>query len=778
MNTDGTPLKSPPPAPWKAWSRRALEKFPHALTLGLLLVCLPFVLLLTGTLTENWTDKQARMAIESAARELLLRQRLAAEDLDIALAQLRGMPELLASEAKIVNAVQRPGQPLVELAASEHLKYVSRHLRIDIAWLIGVDGRCLAASNFDTPETLVGVNYTDRIYFKEAMAGRHGRQYAVGRATGIPGLFFSVPVTASDGKILGVLAAKADLPNVARRVRLKNSFMTDNSGVVILSDLEGLVFKAIPGAPILTMPENVRKERYKRSDFPLIQLSSAGVAAYPDLQRWGAEQTPALIQHIDRSEDGFSLHLIELLPQLSELEAQQRFMFLVSSLVVLTTLWALLSTSLFVLRARIYRKNLEATNKALNEAKESAELAREAAESSSRAKSSFLANMSHELRTPMNGIMGMTALALRGTTDPRLIRQLKTVDQSSRHLLSIINDILDLSKIEADRLSLEQVDLQIATVFENLLSIIGGKAAEKGLRIETETDPAIGEFSLKGDPLRLGQILLNLTSNAIKFTEAGTLRLSVSLIDNRAEDVQLRFEVHDQGIGISPEDQARLFTAFEQADNSTTRKYGGTGLGLAISKRLVQLMEGEIGVNSQIGEGSTFWFTARLGKAPRLAPAVLESDPELAAPVVAELPETLLAAQFAGTRILLAEDEPNNQEISRQLLEAVGLQADTAQDGWAALDLAEKGSYALVLMDIQMPNLNGFETTRALRTLPGYATTPIVALTANAFDEDRQACMEAGMNDHIGKPVRPEILYATLYKWLSASAGKAGGAKP
>jgi signal transduction histidine kinase/ActR/RegA family two-component response regulator len=393
---------------------------------------------------------------------------------------------------------------------------------------------------------------------------------------------------------------------------------------------------------------------------------------------------------------------------------------------------------------------LEAANAALI-------LARDTAAAANRAKSTFLANMSHELRTPMNAIMGMTNLALRQTDNPKLIDQLKKVDQASKHLLSVINDILDISKIEAERLQLEQTNFNFGEVLENIVNLIGHRVTEKGVKLRVDLAPEVARQPLRGDPLRLGQILLNFAGNAVKFTEQGSITIRARLAEESTTDVLIRFEVQDTGVGISAEDQQRLFTAFEQADSSMTRKYGGTGLGLAISMRLAHLMGGEAGVESTPGQGSTFWFTARLGKAigaePALAPNILSA-------------EERLKVQYSKTRILLAEDEPINQEVSRGLLEDAGLEIDLAEDGVEAVALAQQNRYALILMDMQMPNLNGVDATRAIRALPGYAEIPILAMTANAFDEDRQVCIEAGMNDHIGKPVDPDKLFETLLKWL------------
>jgi two-component system sensor histidine kinase/response regulator len=533
----------------------------------------------------------------------------------------------------------------------------------------------------------------------------------------------------------------------------------------------------------------------------------------------------------------------------------------------------------------------------LTHANEALARSRDDAETANRAKSAFVANMSHEIRTPLNGILGLAYLLARDARDALQRERLAKIGEAGQHLLRIINDVLDLSKIEAGKLTLEEADFSLDSLLSGACDMVGERAQAKGLELVVDTDHL--PQRLRGDPTRLSQMILNLLANAVKFTDSGWVRLKGDLLDDRDGRVKVRFEVHDTGPGISAEGQAALFNAFQQGDNTTTRRFGGTGLGLSLTRNLAAAMGGEVGVVSAPGAGSTFWFTAWLAHAARgnetstLAPMqamrvlLVDDLPEAAivianylasmgmlvdlqasgeaalqrvaaemaqgrpydlmlvdsstrcedgAPTVVRLralmgdgmppcvllcssaeglegdrqhgvkvdalldkpvtasalhdvvarilyrrggaradsaivrdaSEDLVRERHAGQSVLLAEDNIINRLIARELLTNAGLVVEEAENGAVAVELAAMRRWDLILMDMQMPVMDGLDAARAIRERDG--RVPIIAMTANAFVEDRDACLEAGMDDHIAKPVNPAALYAILMRWLPAPA--------
>ncbi len=384
--------------------------------------------------------------------------------------------------------------------------------------------------------------------------------------------------------------------------------------------------------------------------------------------------------------------------------------------------------------------------------------ARDEAQAANRAKSVFLTTMSHELRTPMNAIMGLTQLARKNATDAKQADQLGKALNAATGLLAIINDILDLSRVETGNVVPEHLAFDLDGVFDKLKTLSRDQAAKAGLDLVLQLDPALRGRRLMGDAQRLGQVLLNLVANAIKFTSQGAVRARALQLEAQARRSHVRFEVQDTGIGIAAEDQVRIFKAFEQVDGSTTRLYGGSGLGLSICRRLVELMGGEIGVSSELGVGSTFWVSLWLDRADAVA-SQSKSEPD-------NPDERAIRERHRDARVLVVDDEPLNREVMRVLLEECQLHVDEAVDGQQAVELAAQQPYALILMDMQMPKLDGCAATRQIRASGRGSRVPIIAMTANVFQEDEEACRTAGMDDFLGKPIQTERLFSMALRWL------------
>jgi signal transduction histidine kinase/ActR/RegA family two-component response regulator len=432
----------------------------------------------------------------------------------------------------------------------------------------------------------------------------------------------------------------------------------------------------------------------------------------------------------------------------------------VVALLVLNTAIVLVVNA-FDLGSREARRELDEANAELTATNADLVAARDAAERTLATRSAFLAAVSHEVRTPMSGILGVTDLLLQCPLDPQQREHVDLIRRSGEAILVMTNDVLDFSKLDANKMQLEHIDLDVVRVVEETLSLMRPRADAKGLRLSSTVESkSMGRYL--GDPGRLRQVLLNLVSNAIKFTDTGVVEVRASIDVRGAGLDHVRFEVRDTGVGMTDEQQAVIFEAFAQGESSTARRYGGTGLGLTISTNLVKLMGGELRVDSAPGRGSTFRFTTLLAHAARPVARGRTSDPLLVSSEASSV-----FARAAPLSVLLAEDDLISRKVVKALLERLGCSVDAVEDGAAAVQSLSTSSYDVVLMDCELPRLNGFEATAQIRVLPEPAChTAVIAMTGHAMQGDRERCLEAGMNDYLSKPVRRRALIAALRPYL------------
>ncbi|MBF0103569.1 MAG: response regulator [Desulfobacterales bacterium] len=381
--------------------------------------------------------------------------------------------------------------------------------------------------------------------------------------------------------------------------------------------------------------------------------------------------------------------------------------------------------------------------------------AMKAAEDATRAKSEFLSNMSHEIRTPMNAVIGFTELIMKTKLTDKQLDYLYKIDSSAKSLLGIINDILDFSKIEAGKLEMESINFRLDDLINNITDILSVKAAEKNIELTSTINSSIPN-TLKGDPLRLNQVLTNIANNAVKFTESGHIHIKVELVNIEECHCMLKFSITDTGIGMTKEQISKLFFAFSQGDTSVTRKFGGTGLGLTISKKLVEMMGGEIMVESEQGKGSTFSFTAGFAFSKE-EPSSMRPKPSV---------EDQLDIRIEGAKVLLVEDNELNQQVAKEILESAGMIVEIASNGREGVDAVFKNVYDIVLMDIQMPVMGGYEATQLIRKEARFADLPIIAMTAHALHGYREHCIDIGMNDYVSKPIDPAVLFSVIMRWI------------